>query len=358
MVTLGVGLAALAVILTSVWFMNRPPVSTPSQTETAPQVQPPPTTTTPPSALDPPEPNRTNRAPVEEELIAIRSTARRQIAGGERQAALETLTRGLALDPKDPQINAVLDDLVAGARRAAVEARTAATRRGERSSGVFQDAQAREREADTFTRAGDRVSAVQAFWSAASRYNQVPESPGQKAAAPSRAEAPRAAAPAPQPAPIEPPLPEPRNTQSPSTLPLKPSPAAPLPAPQTPELPRTQRDPAPDPVAAQIEAVRDTLRRYTQAYQSLNSAAVGAVMPGLTSEQLRNLDRDFSNYRSYTVDIRDARIAVAGETATVACQVVRSFETKNGVAGNHTVPTVFHLRRVGARWMIERLESR
>ena len=118
------------------------------------------------------------------------------------------------------------------------------------------------------------------------------------------------------------------------------------------------RDPAPDPRAADLSAIRETLRRYTQAYQSLDGAAVGRMMPSLTAEQLRDLDRDFSNYRSYTVEIRDERIDVDGPTATVTCQVVRSFETKNGVAGSNTVQSIFHLRRSGSGWTIERLESR
>jgi hypothetical protein len=81
-------------------------------------------------------------------------------------------------------------------------------------------------------------------------------------------------------------------------------------------------------------------------------------MPSLTTEQLRSLSRDLSNYRRYNVDIRDERIDLQGPTATVACQVVRSFEPKNGVAGSNTLPTIFHLRRTGSGWTIERLESR
>ena len=81
-------------------------------------------------------------------------------------------------------------------------------------------------------------------------------------------------------------------------------------------------------------------------------------MPSLTTEQLRSLDRDFSNYRSYTVDIRNERIVVDGMTATVTCEVVRSFETRSGFSQTHTVETIFHLRRSGTAWMIERLESR
>jgi hypothetical protein len=81
-------------------------------------------------------------------------------------------------------------------------------------------------------------------------------------------------------------------------------------------------------------------------------------MPSLTAEQLRRLDRDFSNYRSYGVDVRGERISVDGDTATVTCEIVRSYETKNGVTGKRAVASVFRLRRSGSAWIIERLESR
>ena len=82
------------------------------------------------------------------------------------------------------------------------------------------------------------------------------------------------------------------------------------------------------------------------------------MLPSLNAQQLRSLDNDFSNYRSYTVEVADARIAVDRETATAKCQVTRSFVTKNGVAGGHTVATTFHLRKIDAAWVIERVESR
>ena len=81
-------------------------------------------------------------------------------------------------------------------------------------------------------------------------------------------------------------------------------------------------------------------------------------MPSLSADQLRNLQRDFSNYRSYTVEIQDERIELNGATAVVICKVVRAFQTKNGVNGTNTVGSTFHLRRVEAVWRIERLESR
>ncbi len=155
------------------------------------------------------------------------------------------------------------------------------------------------------------------------------------------------------PTPAPPPEP-PLVTTSPAAPPASslPPPIEPKPAP-----PEARRDPPPDPRAAHESAIRETLARYTQAYQSLNSAAVAALMPSLSAEQLRNLGRDLSNYRRYTVEIRGEQIAINDTTATVTCQVLRSFETKSGVAGSNVVPTTFHLRRNGTRWTIERVES-
>ena len=81
-------------------------------------------------------------------------------------------------------------------------------------------------------------------------------------------------------------------------------------------------------------------------------------MPSLGDGQLRDLQRDFSSYRSYTVTMTDERIEVDGATATVACQVMRAFQTKNGVNGSNTVRSIFHLRRTGTGWTIARVESR
>ena len=81
-------------------------------------------------------------------------------------------------------------------------------------------------------------------------------------------------------------------------------------------------------------------------------------MPSLTAEQLRSLGKDFGSYRSYSVAIKNESIALDGGTARVTCQVVRSFETKTGVAGSNTLRTVFHLRKGDAGWTIERIESR
>ena len=107
-----------------------------------------------------------------------------------------------------------------------------------------------------------------------------------------------------------------------------------------------------------MAAVRDLLRRYLEAYRARDIGAVAKVMPSLTQQQLSALERDFSNFRSYHVEIADERIAVDGATATVTCLVVRSFVSRTGADGGNKVPTVFHLRKSGGAWVIESLQSR
>ena len=82
------------------------------------------------------------------------------------------------------------------------------------------------------------------------------------------------------------------------------------------------------------------------------------MLPSLSAQQLRGLEKDLSNYRSYSVEVASPRISIDRDTATASCQVTRSFVTKNGVAGGHTVATTFHLKKIDGSWVIDRLESR
>jgi eukaryotic-like serine/threonine-protein kinase len=375
----GGGLAlVLIVAIVAVW---KP---TPDEVASAPQevaAQPSPAATTPPAAspaptaAPPPAPAVEADTAAAQQLASrldtIRATARQQIAAGQRQAALETLVTGLALAPKDEEIGAIVDELVGGARRAASQARASATRRGGAAGGSreFRDAEAQERDAETNLAAGDRGAGIRALWAAASLYNKVPDvrvsstpqRPAPSLPAPSTVQTEPAAPPksAPQPA-VTPPLPPPPEPVRPSPTAEKPAPpvvsAAPPPV-TKPEAPPA-KEPAPDPRVVDQNAIRETLRRYTAAYESLDSDAVGRMMPWLTSDQLRLLARDFASYRSYSAEIRNERITISGATATVTCDVVRRFETKTGVAGGNTSQTTFHLRRSGSGWTIERLESR
>jgi hypothetical protein len=127
----------------------------------------------------------------------------------------------------------------------------------------------------------------------------------------------------------------------------------------TPEPPAAPSvDAARDGRSGDVAAIQDALRRYAEAYRSRDIAAVRKILPSLSPQQVRSLERDLSDYRSYNVEIADLRVVVDNDTATATGQVTRSFVTRNGVAGGHTVATIFHLRKVETSWVIARLESR
>jgi hypothetical protein len=164
---------------------------------------------------------------------------------------------------------------------------------------------------------------------------------------------------APSAAPERPVPPSPPPLESAKTLPATtektpPPPVAVKPEPRTP----TAGDAVLDARTVDVAAIRETLRRYADAYQSRDIAAVKKVLPALSSQQLRNLEKDLSNYRSYNVEITGARTAADNASATVVCDVTRSFVTKGGIAGGNTVATIFHLKKVEGSWLIEKLESR
>ncbi len=298
-------------------------------------------------------------------LAAVRAAARQQIAGGREQGALEALMGGLALDPNDPVLNQMLADLTRTARDRTTNARVNVARAGSAgaTSPAFREAQQREREADRLLQGGNRAGGIRALWSAAALYGKAsealdiapPASPVPTLREPSNTDG-QVRPPPPPPEAVNPPAPPEPNRAPPTAVEKVPPPA--LPPPPRVEPPATGRDGAGDATATDLAAVRDTLRRYVGAYEALDSAAVGRMMPSLSGEQLRSLGRDFAAYRSYSVVIKDESIVLDGDSARVTCQVVRSFETKTGVAGSNTVRTVFHLRRSGTGWTIERLELR
>ena len=61
---------------------------------------------------------------------------------------------------------------------------------------------------------------------------------------------------------------------------------------------------------------------------------------------------------AYGVEIDNVRISVSGASATVACRVKRTFTPKVGKANEQTVPTVFHLQKVGSSWVITSVDTR
>jgi serine/threonine-protein kinase len=364
-VILGAVAAALILVVIGIWDMSSRSAGGPAdRLIPPPEAAPPaeaPASSAPASPSIPPKAAGdadAGRRALDEQLRSIGATARRQIAAGERQQALDTLAAGIVLDASDPALRALIDDMARGARTESTRAQAAASTLGvsEELSPDFRDARAREREADALDRSGARVPAIRAYWTAAGLYERA-------ARARRQAEAPPTPPPASRPdvekpdAPLRPeretfvPPPVPTSTMA---IEKPPSPPPVVPEPQ----PAPTNQTAPDTRAADMAAIQDTLERYALAYRSRDAGAVGKVVPSLGAAQLRTLERDFSNLRSYSVTITNERIVVDGATATVACEVVRSFTTTTGVTGGNTVDTVFTLKKTGGTWIIEKIASR
>jgi hypothetical protein len=356
LMTAGAVAAALLAMLAVALYRNAAtdPPRTTASTGSQPPVLSAPTPTNPTASDD--------RRAINERLDAIRATARRQVAAGQRPQLLDTVSAGLVLDGGDRELNGLIDELKGGARQLAAQAKANASRAGatEATSIEFRDGRARERDGEAHDRSGDRAQAIRALWAAAESYDRASRATAQSAALPA-GPAPAAPHASPPVAKVEPMPPPPERQPAPA-----PPPAPSVDKPPQPPLavrpdPSTTTAPAEiarDARANDIAAIQDTLRRYADAYRSRDIAAVGKVLPSLNAQQLRSLDKDFSNYRSYSVEVADPRIVVDRDTATASSPVTRSFVTRNGVAGGHTVATTFHMRRVEGAWVIERLESR
>jgi hypothetical protein len=350
-------------ILAAAFYRNASLGRAPTQAVAGPQ--PPAIQSAPDSAPTPSTPTRTtggavpDRRAIDERLSAIRASARQQMAAAQHPQLLNTLSAGLILDPGDEEFNGLIDELKSAALQRTAQARSNATRRGatENSSLEFRDARAREREGEALNRSGDRAQAIRALWAATELY-------GRASAVTAQRTAPSPTLPPAVPPPVAkidaPPLPERHISPVPPPTAAPDAEKPPQPAPPVSAEPSAPAavDAVGDARTTDIAAIEEALRRYAVAYRSLDIAAVRRVLPSLNAQQLRSLENDFSNYRSYAVEVADPRIAVDHETATARCQVTRSFVTRSGVAGGHTVATTFHLRKIDAIWVIERVESR
>jgi hypothetical protein len=347
---------AVSVVLTTsilYWQWTRSTVSIEPPLPAVEAMSPAPRPGTPPAGSAP------ERPPAhEQQLVTLRATARRHLAAGRPQEALDTVSAGLVLDGSDPELRALVDDLARAARQSLNASRAAAAKLGvtEASSADLRDARRRERDADVLERSGNRAATIRALWMAATLYDRTVKSASARSVPPDTPPPAAAAAPAGVTG-----ARQPERAESPAVSPLAPGtlpPGPEVPLPTPPPQPAKPAAPAVDARGADLAAVRELLRRYVEAYGARNISAVARVMPSLTEQQLRSLERDFSNFRSYNVEIADERIALDGATATVTCRVIRSFVSRTGANGGNTVASVFRLRKGGGGWAIESLQSR
>jgi len=105
-------------------------------------------------------------------------------------------------------------------------------------------------------------------------------------------------------------------------------------------------------LAKEEQGIRQALREYEAAYESLDAAAVLRVQPSFTTKQADQLAKAFSEYRSYNLTIEDVQISLQGQRATVSTRVTRGLTPKVGRAQTVTGATVFLLEKRGTVWQI------
>jgi len=101
-------------------------------------------------------------------------------------------------------------------------------------------------------------------------------------------------------------------------------------------------------------AVRDALRQYSAALESLNADQVKKVHPSVDSE---NLKRAFKEARELKVTIDSIKVLSSdGATARVSCRVTQVFTPRAGTKQNSTVTRVLRLRKQDTAWLIDGFE--
>ena len=112
---------------------------------------------------------------------------------------------------------------------------------------------------------------------------------------------------------------------------------------------------APQAQAAAAETgVRDLLKRYSAALESLDANAVKRVQPSIPVE---NLAKAFKDMRELRVAIDEVRVlSIDGNKARVSCRVTQTLTPKVGSKQASAVTRVMRLQRSADQWVIEGFE--
>jgi serine/threonine-protein kinase len=203
--------------------------------------------------------------------------------------------------------------------------------------------------------ARDPVGALGLLWEAADLYARSAATARANAPVPSATPTPQApsdtlaaAPPAvlPSPAVITPEAitPPPPRTQSPATSSAArgapPAAAAASPAAESPRAP------------SETEAVLGAIDRYRLAFEARDIAPLLRVYPSLNPGQAEQLRKTFESMTEYQLDVRDPRVQVQGDSATVRTVLVRRITPRVGSRQSYEGETEFRLRRMGSAWQI------
>jgi hypothetical protein len=90
----------------------------------------------------------------------------------------------------------------------------------------------------------------------------------------------------------------------------------------------------------------------------MDAGLLAQVYQSLTRDQIEAIGKNFSTLSTYRVEIREPRVQVKGDEATVDGILVRHITPKVGAPQSPEAPARFRLRRSGSGWVIVNLETR
>jgi hypothetical protein len=139
--------------------------------------------------------------------------------------------------------------------------------------------------------------------------------------------------------------------------------APPVTAPPVTVPPITLRPPpttagAPAPSAAEMEAgnrqaIRGVLNEYREAFEALNVDALRTIHPSVDYAAMKSA---FSSVTGYTVKVQIRDIRLQGTEAAMADCLVTYSPIPKPSGKPKPVPTIFHLKKVGTVWRIDRVQ--
>jgi hypothetical protein len=103
------------------------------------------------------------------------------------------------------------------------------------------------------------------------------------------------------------------------------------------------------------QGVREALRRYEAAYESLDAQGVKRILPSVNAQELA---KAFAAYKVYEMTVEVGQIDVQGSTARATCVVKRSFTPKVGRGASVSTNSVFRLEKVGGDWIVAGIDAR
>jgi serine/threonine-protein kinase len=328
------------------------PLST-TPTTAAAQAASPPAAEAPPA--DVPSPTGSKPAPTDAAMERLRRDASLAMGRNQLAQALATVEKGLQLAPSDPELARMLTALAQTAGSAATRAREDAVKAGAQKTAetLFNEGSQQEAGAARL-RVSDRPGSIRALVAAADSYTRAAAAARDAAERAAAAEAARLREAEEKRQADLARAKEQADAQAKLELERKQREArAEPPAVKTPG--GSTAPPPPPPAVSDEDSIREALRLYEAAYESLNAQAVARIYPGLPMERL---EATFKQYRSSDLEImvRGIQFEAGRTSAVVDARVTYTFQPVSGRRMSNTLNQQFRLAKAGAGWRIEAIK--